>query len=399
MTAWTISDIRRLDATDPLANRRALFSLPDDLIYLDGNSLGAQPLNVPSAVATITTEWREELIGGWRDFGWFDLPDTVANQISKIIGAETGEVVVCDTVTTNLFKALSAAIQLRPDRAVVLAEEAAFPTDVYVARSVANLFGKELRLVPIGADVADHLDESVGVALLSHVDFRTAQRLDLPSVTSQVHAVGSLALWDLSHSAGVMPVGLGDSGVDFAVGCTYKYLNGGPGAPAYVFASKEHLDSTLQPIHGWMGHSEPFLMTDEYEPAPGARRFVTGTQPIISMRVLGAALDAYDGVDLVAVREKSKSLTGLFIDLVDQQCAGLGVTLLSPRDSALRGSQVSLHHPEAVPIYERLVEAGVRGDYRTPDILRFGFAPLYVSHMDVWNAVARVRSVLAHWNS
>lgn len=380
-------DAVRLDTADPLRDRRDLFHLPDGLVYLDGNSLGAQPTAAISAAEVVLSEWGEQLIGGWRDAGWWELPLHLGSKLGPIVGADATSLLVCDTVTVNLYKTLNAALEMRPDRQVLLAEESGFPTDLYVARSVAARTGRELRLVPRGASIAEHLDESVAVALVNHLDFRTGELLDMPTVTEAVHAVGALALWDLSHTAGVIPMSLDASRVDFAVGCTYKYLNGGPGAPAYLYVNATHLAEASQPLQGWLGHADPFLMSNEYVPAPGVRRFLTGTQQIISMRVLSASLDAYADVDMFEVRAKSVGLTGLFIELVDERCDGTGLALVSPRNDSVRGSQVSLRHPDAVNAYDRIVDRGVRGDFRRPDILRFGFAPLYVSFADVWDAV------------
>lgn len=390
----TRDDVLAFDEQDPLALHRDRFEIPDGLIYLDGNSLGAQQRHIPDAAQVVVNEWQEQLIGGWRDAGWWELPMAVGAKIASIIGAEPDQVLVCDTTTANLYKTLHAALALHPDRAVILVEESGFPTDNYIASSVADRTGKDLRVIPRGAVVADHLDTSVAVALLNHVNFRTAEVLDMPSATSAVHEVGALTVWDLSHSAGVIPIDLKESGVDFAVGCTYKYLNGGPGAPAYLYVSPRHLGASTQPLQGWLGHAEPFEMSNEYEPAPTVRRFLTGTQPIVSMRLLDVALDVYADVDISAIRAKSMRLTDLFIQLVDDRCEGLGLDVISPRDAQHRGSQVSLSHPNAVPIYEGLVAAGVRGDFRTPDILRFGFAPLYVSYANMWDAVEVLRGVL-----
>ena len=390
----TRADALALDESDPLKHRRDRFDLPEGLIYLDGNSLGAQPTHISVSTKAALDEWQRQLIGGWRDAGWWELPMSVAGKIGPIIGAEAEQVLVCDTTTANLYKTLNAALTLRPDRPVIVVEESGFPTDLYIASSVADHTGRDLEIVPRGEAVTNHLDEAVAVALLNHVDFRTAEILDMPSTTAAVHAVGAFALWDLSHSAGVIPLDLDGDEVDFAVGCTYKYLNGGPGAPAYLYVNRRHLPDTTQPLQGWMGHADPFGMTNEYEPARGVRRFLTGTQPIISMRVLDAALDVYTDLDIVEVRDKSMRLTDLFVQLVDERCDGLGLEVISPRDAEGRGSQVSLRHPDAVAVYERLVAHGLRGDFRTPDILRFGFAPLYVSYADVWDAVDVLRTVL-----
>ena len=391
----TRDDLMTLDAEDPLAQYRARFDIPDGLIYLDGNSLGAQSKSVPAAAGVVLDEWQSQLIGGWRQAGWWELPLAVGDKIGRIIGAAPGQVLACDTTTINLYKTISAAVALRPDRSVILTEEIGFPTDQYIVDSVAERTGRTVRSVPRDESPADYLDDSVAVAVLGQVDFRTAALLDIPTTTAAVHDAGALVVWDLSHSAGVVPIALDADDADFAVGCTYKYLNGGPGAPAYLYVNQRILSETVQPLQGWLGHAEPFLMANEYQPAPGVRRFLTGTQPIVAMRVLDASLDVYADVDVAEVRAKSTRLTEMFIRLVDERCTGMGLDLLSPRPAESRGSQVSLRHPEAVAVYERLVANGVRGDFRSPDILRFGFAPLYVSYADVWDAVEVLQSVLA----
>jgi len=390
----TRADLVALDSQDTLAPYRARFDIPDGLIYLDGNSLGAQQIGVPGSAASVLEEWQSQLIGGWRDAGWWELPLVTGNKLGQIVGAGSGQMLVADTTTANIYKTLHAAVALVPDRSVILAEESSFPTDLYVAQSVADATGHQLQLVPRGESVGDHLDDSVAVALLNHVDFRTSQILDMSSTTAAVHDVGALAVGDLSHSAGVIPIDLDGCNADFAVGCTYKYLNGGPGAPAYLYAAERHLEYANQPLRGWLGHADPFLMTNEYEPAPGVRRFLTGTQPIVSMRVLDAALDIYSEVEIAEIRAKSTRLTGLFIELVDERCEGLGVEVISPRKDDQRGSHVSLRHADAVPVYNQLVASNIRGDFRNPDILRFGFAPLYVSHADVWDAVEVLQRIL-----
>lgn len=392
----TRADALALDRDDPLAWSRDRFVLPEGVTYLDGNSLGAQLREIPTAAEAIVGEWRDDLIGGWTERGWWELPGVLGDRIGRIVGAAPGQVIVCDTTTTNLFKVLSAALGLHPGPEAVLVEESSFPTDRYVVDSVAARTGLAVRVVPRGESVVDHLDEAVAVAVLNHVDFRTAEILDLPSATAAVHDTGGLAVWDLSHSAGVIPIGLDEAGVDFAVGCSYKYLNGGPGAPAHLYVAHRHLDAVAQPIPGWLGHADPFLMSDSYEPATGIRRFLTGTQPMVSMRLLSAALDAYDGVDLDQLRAKSMALTDLFIRLVDERLGGFGYEVVSPREASRRGSQVTLHHADAAAIHDRLVVAGVRGDFRTPSLLRFGFAPLYTTYTEAWDAVDALRVATDH---
>jgi kynureninase len=389
--AITRDDCASLDDNDPLRSIRDRFVLPDGIVYLDGNSLGPMARNVPTRADTILSEWSSRLIRGWMEEGWWELPLRVGARIARLIGAAPEQVIVSDTTTTNLYKTLSAAVGLRSDRSVVVIEESAFPTDIYVAQSVARRIGGELRMLLRGKPVESVLDDTVAAVVMNHVDFRTAEIADMAAATSAIHDAGALAIWDLSHSAGVLPVALDVCEVDFAVGCTYKYLNGGPGAPAYLYVNARHLGEATQPIPGWMGHADPFLMENEYRPSEGIRRFLTGSQPIISMRILDAALDAYDGADIAAVRAKGIALTDLFIELVDDR---LGLEVLSPRDSDRRGSQVSLRHPNAAAVYETLVDRGLQGDFRNPDILRFGFAPLYVSFADAWDAVEILAAVL-----
>jgi kynureninase len=380
-----------LDRDDPLASWRDRFVVPDGLVYLDGNSLGLMARGVPGRADEILGQWSQRLIRGWMEEGWWQLPLRLGDRIGSLIGAGRGEVVVCDNTTTNLYKALLAAAALKPDRTDIAIEEGSFPTDLYVAEAVARRIGGQIRVMPRSSSVDLFLDDEVAVVVMNHVDFRTAEIAEMGSTTETIHGSGALAVWDLSHSAGVLPISLDHWDVDFAVGCTYKYLNGGPGAPAYLYVNRMHLDRAANPIPGWIGHAEPFLMEEGYRPAPGIRRFITGTQPIVSMSLLDAALDVYDGIGMSELRAKSVALTGLFIDLVDER---LGLEVASPRDPQRRGSQVSLRHPDAAGVYERLVAAGLQGDVRPPDLLRFGFAPLYVSFTDVWDAVDVLAGVL-----
>jgi kynureninase len=389
----TPDHLAELDTSDPLTERRDLFVLPDDGVYLDGNSLGAQLASINVAAGDVLGEWRYDLIGGWSDHDWWVLPSQLGDRLGRmLLGAGAGQVVVTDTVTVNLFKVLHAALDLRPQRSTILVEASSFPTDRYVVDAVAAQTGREVRVLPRGERVDDHLDGTVAAAVLNHVDFRTAEILDMPSTTGAVQRAGALAIWDLSHSAGVIPISLDYSQVDFAVGCTYKYLNGGPGSPAYLYAAARLVDSVRNPIPGWLGHRAPFEMADGYEPTQGIRRFLTGTHSVVAMRLAAAALDAYEGVSIEAIRAKSIGLTSIFIDLVDERCAGLGFEVVSPREAERRGSQVTLHHPDAPALYDRLVELGVRGDFRPPNLLRFGFAPLYNSYADVWDAVEVLRT-------
>ena len=390
-------DILARDADDPLASARERFHIPEGLIYLDGNSLGPAPVSVFAELQeAIVREWAGDLIASWNRAGWFALPRTLGARLARLVGAGEDEVVVCDTVSINLFKCLHAALALRPGRNAIVAEEAGFPTDLYIASGVARTRpGLALRLEGRdGAALEDLIDEDTAVVMVNHVDYRTGALRDMAALTRRAHDAGALVLWDLCHSAGVMPVDLGGCGADFAVGCSYKYLNGGPGAPGFLHVARVHHGALVQPLTGWWSHAEPFAFSSGYAPAPGIAAMLTGTQPILSMRAMTAALDAFEGVDLVAVRQKSMALTDLFIDLVEERCAGFGLELAAPRKAEDRGSQVSFRHADGYAIMQALIARGVVGDFRAPDILRFGFAPLYIGYGDVWNAVEVLRRVL-----
>jgi kynureninase len=372
-----------LDANDPLAGCRARFRVPDGLIYLDGNSLGALPVGVPAAVArTVEQEWGVDLIGSWNSNGWWDAPRRVGDRVGTLIGAAPGQVVACDSTSVNLYKLVVAARRLRPDRPGLVIDADDFPTDRYIVGAVA------------GGSVAREIGPDTGVVVRSHVNYQSGRLHDLRSVTAAVHDAGAVVLWDLSHSAGVVPVELDAAGVDLAVGCTYKYLNGGPGSPAFAYVAARHQDALRQPLAGWTGHAQPFAMGPEYEPAPGVSRVLTGTPPIVAMAALEAALDAFDGVAMADVRAKSIALTALFIELVEERF-GAAFALASPRLAAERGGHVSFAHPEAYAIKQALIARHVVPDFREPDLVRFGFAPLYIRFVDVWDAVDRLAAVMA----
>jgi kynureninase len=390
-------DIAALDRDDPLARFRERFVVPEGLIYLDGNSLGAAPRAVAGDLAgAVTGEWSQDLIASWNKAGWFALPQTLGARLAPVIGAQEDETVFCDNVSINLFKCLSAALAMRSDRRVVVAEEGGFPTDLYIADGVRGQHGDlTLRLEGRdGATLEELIDEDVAVVLINHVDYKTARRRDMAALTRLVHDKGALVIWDLCHSAGVMPIDLNGCGSDFAVGCSYKYLNGGPGAPAFVSVARRHHKDLRQPLTGWWSHADPFAFSPDYERAPGIKAMLTGTQPILSMRAIVAALDALVGVDLATVREKSKALTNLFIALIEERCGGHGLELASPREAEQRGSHVSWRHENGFAITQALIARGVVGDFRAPDILRFGFAPLYLRFGDVADAVDRLRDIL-----
>jgi len=392
----TRSVAEALDAADLLAPFRDRFVLPDGLVYLDGNSLGALPKAAAARVAEVVAyEWGEGLVRSWNDAGWIDLPRRVGDKIARLVGAGEGEVVCADSTSVNVFKVLSAALALRPGRSTILSEEGNFPTDLYVAEGLARLLerGHRLRLVP-KSDVRSALDGDTAVLLLTHVDYRSGEKHDLEGVTRAGHEAGALVAWDLAHSAGAMPVDLAAAGADFAVGCGYKYLCGGPGAPAFLYVAPRHQEAFRQPLSGWLGHAEPFAFEAAYRPAPGISRALCGTPPILSMSALDAALDVILAADLALVRAKSEAMTSFFVEAVEQEC-GDAVRLVSPCVPSLRGSQVSFAHPDAYAVMRALIARGVVGDVRAPDVLRFGFAPLYVRFVDAWDAGRALAEVLS----
>ena len=385
------AEAQRRDADDPLAFTRGRFDLPEGLVYLDGNSLGALPRTVGARLSQVVQEeWGRGLIGSWNAAGWIDLPARVGGRIARLIGARPHEVVAADSTSVNLFKILVAAARLRPGRRVLVIEPTTFPTDGYIAASVARTLGLELRWCD-PADPLAAVDEHTAVLALTHVDFRTGRLFDMERVTAGAHAAGALMSWDLCHSAGAVPVDLDGVGADFAVGCSYKYLNAGPGAPAFCFVAESLQEQVDQPLTGWLGHAEPFAMDRDYTPAAGVGRMRAGTPPILGLAALDAALDAFDGVQMADLRRKSLSLTSLFMDLVRERT---DLEIVTPAEPELRGSQVSVRHSEAYGVVQAMVARGVVGDFRTPDVARFGFAPLYVSHVDVWDAVEALCQVL-----
>ena len=382
-----------LDATSPLREHRARFDLPDGLVYLDGNSLGPLPRGVAARMdEVLTREWGDGLIGSWNDADWIHLPRRVAAQVAPLVGARPEEVHVGDSTSVLLFKTMTAAMRMRPGRRALVLEPTTFPTDGYVAAGLADLLDLELRWCDPD-DPAAALDEDVALLALTHVDFRTGRMYDMAALTEAAHAAGALAQWDLCHSTGAVPVDLTGCGADFAVGCGYKYLNGGPGAPAFAYVAQQHHDAVRQPITGWMGHARPFDMERDYAPVPGIGRLSSGTPGVLALSALETALAVFGDVDVAELRAVSLSLTDLFLDLVDARL-GNRVEVITPRSHAERGSQVSLRHPEAYGVVQALIARQVVGDFRTPDVARFGFAPLYVSHVDVWDAVDHLVEVL-----
>ncbi len=405
----TLQDCQNRDQHDPLRSLRQLFTLPEGVIYLDGNSLGAMPTAAPARIAQATTaEWGQQLIRAWNSASWFDMPQRIGDKIARLVGADAGELVATDSTSVNLFKVLSAALHIAhetsPERRVVLSERSNFPTDLYIAEALCQERGYTLRLIE-PEELVTALDQQVAVLMLTQVNYRTGAMHSMSQVSALAHAVGALTVWDLAHSAGAVPVALKADGADFAIGCGYKYLNGGPGAPAFVWVHPRHADRFWQPLAGWWGHATPFEFTPDYRPAAGTQRYLCGTQPILSMVGLDVGVDTLLAAEplggMAALRAKSLALTDLFIELVESRCGGHGLSVVTPRDHARRGSQVSLSRQEgAYAIVQALIARGVIGDFRKgngtrhPDILRFGFTPLYVGFEDVWNAVEHLRQVL-----
>ncbi|MFC3625013.1 kynureninase [Vogesella amnigena] len=397
----TRADCLAADARDALASFKQQFNIPQGVIYLDGNSLGAQPKAAMSRCAEVVSqEWGVGLIRSWNTAGWFELPGRLGNKLAKLIGAGEDEVVVTDTTSLNLFKALAAAVRIQqqdqPQRRIIVSERDNFPTDIYMIEGMIDLLqqGYELRLIDDALSLEQALTEDVAVVALSHVNYRTGAMYDMAAVTAQAHQRGALVIWDLAHAAGAVEVPLNAANADFAVGCTYKYLNGGPGSPAFIWVAARHQDRFWQPLSGWWGHNRPFAMADNYQPAHGIRRFLCGTQPITSMAMVECGLDVALQVDMADIRAKSLALTDLFIQLVEERCGQHPLTLITPREHGKRGSHVSYRHPQGFAVMQALIARGVIGDYREPEVLRFGVTPLYLGHADIWDAVEILRDIL-----
>ena len=373
---------------------RQRFELPDGVIYLDGNSLGARPCGVVERVrSVIVDEWGRDLIASWNAHGWMELPHTVGDRIGALIGAAAGQVVMADTTSVNLYKLLHGALALRPGRTTIITEAENFPSDRYLIDAVARERACTVVLAEPDA-IVDVVDASTALVCLTHVNYRSGRMHDMAAVTVAAHRAGALVLWDLAHSAGAVPVALDANDVDFAVGCTYKFLNGGPGSPAFAYVARRLHDDVRQPITGWLGHAEPFAMRPDFEPVAGIGRLVAGTPPVLALAALDAALDAFDGVSMHAVHDKMMSLSELFIARVNATCDGLELALASPADPTRRGSQLSFTHEHGYGVIQALIERGVIGDYREPSICRFGLAPLYLRHVDIWDAATHLADVL-----
>ncbi len=391
----TREEIHALDRADPLRSCRDRFDLPEGLIYLDGNSLGALPrAAVERQSALVEEEWGRSLIRSWNTHDWIGAPQRIGAKIAGLIGAKPHEVIVADSVSVNLFKLLVAAASLSPDRPSLLTEAGNFPTDLHIASGVADLV-PHLRLDLVERDrIEDSLGPDTNLLLLTHVHFKAGFRFDMAAMTARAKAAGALTIWDLSHSAGAVPLGLNRDGVELAVGCGYKYLNGGPGAPAYLYVAEHLQERLISPLRGWMGHAAPFAFTDDYSPAPGISRFLAGTPPMLSLIGLESGIESFAGVAMDQVWAKSIALFDLFADLVEERCAGHGLVCISPRDPGQRGSHISFSHPHAFELCQALIAADVVGDFRAPDVIRFGLTPLYLGYVDIWEGVERMRLIL-----
>ena len=391
----TLSEAEALDAADPLAAMRERFVLPDGTIYLDGNSLGALPrATIAAQQDAVSRQWGEDLIASWNSNDWIGAPQRIGDKIAPLIGANTGEVIVTDSVSVNLFKLIVAATRLRPDRSEILTEPGNFPTDLYTADGAADILaGRRIRTE--NADtIIDAIGHDTALVMLTHVHYKTGHRHDMAAITAAAHDAGALVLWDLSHSVGAIAVDLGGCEADFAVGCGYKYLNGGPGAPAFLHVRRDLQDAVLSPLTGWMGHAAPFEFRDDYEPAPGMTRFLCGTPPMLSMLALETGLEQFADIAMPALEAKSAALFELFAEQIEARCAGHGLELVTARDPAKRGSHISYTHSDGWPIMQALNDRGVVGDFRAPDILRFGLTPLYLGYADVWRAVEILADIL-----
>ncbi|MFY7867347.1 kynureninase [Roseateles sp.] len=414
----TRQDCDVLDQEDPLRELKHQFDLPTGTIYLDGNSLGVLPRATLGRVQeVIQKEWGQDLIKSWNTAGWIDLPSRIGDKIARLVGAAPGELIVADSTSLNLYKVLSAAIgisqQLSPERKLMVSERSNFPTDLYIAESLARQHGWTLKLVDHVDEIPAALNAELGVLMLTEVNYRTGYRHDMRALTAATHAAGALVIWDLAHSAGAVPVDLKGANADFAIGCGYKYLNGGPGAPAFVWAHPRHAERFWQPLSGWLGHAAPFQFTTDYQPAAGIKRYICGTPAMLSLAALECGVDTVLAAEpfggMAALRKKSIALTELFIELAEARCAKLGVRLASPRDETKRGSQVCLSldaplHEAGYAVIQALIARGVIGDFRAgdpsrlaevPHILRFGFTPLYIGFTDVFDAVEHLHQVLS----
>ena len=395
----SFADIQQLDQQDPCAAHKALFDLPTDSIYLDGNSLGALPKKTASHLQhVVEQQWGQDLITSWNKHSWMNKPTELGDRIGKLIGANPGQTLVADTTSVNIFKLAAAAVAMRPERHKLVTETGNFATDLYLLQGLQRMLDDKVEVIAVERDkVLDHINDDTALVLLTHAHYKSGALWDMPAVTSLAHQHGALMLWDLCHSAGAMPVHLDSCEADFAVGCTYKYLNGGPGSPAFLYVAERHQQDLQQPLTGWLGHARPFAFEDQYEAHSGITQAMCGTPAVLANAALECSLDVFDKADLTQLREKAQKLGDLFISLVEEHCSEF--TLASPKQAEQRGNQVSLHHPEGYAIMQNLIAEGVIGDFRAPDILRFGFAPLYVSYEDIWHTVMTLQRIMqsASW--
>ncbi len=392
----SLQTAKDLDAADPLAWTRGEFILPDGIIYLDGNSLGALPKKAVTRIEQIVREeWGQGLVSSWGTANWLSKPTEVGDRVGKLIGAATGQTIVADSISVNLFKLVCAALEMQAGRRTLVSEASNFPSDLYVLQGLERLWpGVSVKLIGRDGTFDELVDGDTAAVILTEVDFRTGAQHDMRTVTEKVQQAGALMVWDLAHSAGAVPVDLDGCNADMAVGCTYKYLNAGPGAPGFLYLAKRHQHEARTPIAGWFGHKDPFAFDVDYAPAPDIRQFLAGTPPIVSYGALEASLDIWEQVSMEAVRRKSIALADFFLDLIDQLDASYGFTVASPRDGNARGSQISLKHPNGLAIMRSLTGKGVIGDFRAPDILRFGFTPLTLSFENVWHAVGILDDIM-----
>lgn len=387
---------RNQDARDPLAPMKDRFDLPEGVIYMDGNSLGVLPKGIEARLGSvIKEEWGRDLIKSWNTADWINLPTRVGAKIAPLIGAKPHEVVMADSTSINIFKVAAAACRMNPGRTKIISEPGNFPTDLYMLQGLTEFLGPAYELVTVNRDqIADAIDDTTAVVLLTHVHYVSADMFDMAAMTKAAHEKGALMVWDLSHSSGAVPVALNDASADFAVGCGYKYLNGGPGAPAFLFVAERHQDRAQQPLTGWFGHSNPFDFVDDYAPAGGIKRMLVGTTGVLAASALDCALDVFSGVDMTLVRQKSQALTDLFIALAQERLARFGVGVATSQNPAKRGSHVSLTFGQGYAVMQALIDRGVIGDFRAPNFMRFGFTPLYLGFEDTYRAVEILEDIL-----
>ena len=405
MKKFNLDYLQDLDNNDPLAKYREEFHLPKNIIYFDGNSLGLLPKRTfKNLEKTICQEWGQELIKSWNNANWINLPQTLGNKIAPLLGAKPGEVIVVDSTSVNLFKVLTSALTLNKSRKFIVSEASNFPSDLYILEGVNEMFGNnfESYLIEEGeTDIESYIDSSTAVVMLSHTNYKTGRISDMKKITAHAHNQGALIVWDLSHSVGVMPMDLHENNVDFAVGCTYKHLNGGPGAPGFLYVNHDLIEHVSQPLTGWLGHVNPFAFESKYNPSNDINKYICGTPPILSYKAVESGLDIFKGISMLMVREKSIQLSEMFIALIQQECGEFDFELFSPKNADQRGSQVSFKHDDAYPIMQSLIAHGIIGDYREPNILRFGISPLYMRFEDIWEAIMCLKNIMKsrEWDS